>query len=143
MSRWALVSIEPDYPKQYIAKGTRTVNGLEQDYFIYYTAEGGGWYQWGGREQAKLFTSEKGALDAARSAPGPSYNMPAESTIVAVPVDSPKVGKYSAFIDEHGHPGAEILSEILTARDALRDDDEPISFRAAALLEALEKLGDA
>jgi len=79
---YALVPLEPPGDRAIVVSGTRTVNGKATTVWLGYTTEGGGWYQWGtNAANAHHFHGEKSARDAARSCPGPSYNMPDPASI--------------------------------------------------------------
>jgi hypothetical protein len=97
---YVLVKKDPPFPQKYIARGTRTVNNEVTEVYLSYTEEGGGWHQWGySKRDAKLFSTEKSALMAARYAPGPTFYMPAKDSIRTEVVDSPMAATYRRMIE--------------------------------------------
>lgn len=97
---FVLAPVEPPFPKEFLAMGIRTENGVSKTVYLDWTDEGGGWHQWATHKaHAKQFKSEKAALDAAKYCPGPIYNMPAKESIAVIQVEGSKVKQYRAMID--------------------------------------------
>lgn len=93
------VPVEPPFQKNYVVKGVRTENEKATTVYLYFSEEGGGWYQWGTRkDNARQFKTEKAALNAAKSCPGPWYHIPAKSSIECELVESPKAKNYRAML---------------------------------------------
>lgn len=96
---YVLVPIEPPFPKEFVACGTRNVNGVSTEVVLQWSDEGGGWYQWhvGPPSMGKHFKSDKAALEAAKACTGPWFNEPAQSTIRTVEVENKKAALYRAM----------------------------------------------
>jgi hypothetical protein len=105
---WKLVPVEAPFPCEFIVTGIRTENDKESTVYLYFSDEGGGWYQWGAsKSEAKRFRTEKAALTAAKGCPGPWYNIPKESTVKAEPVENKKAAQYRAMLAAAPTPPAQ------------------------------------
>jgi hypothetical protein len=101
-----VVPREPPFPKEFLAMGVRTENGVSKTVYLDWTDEGGGWHQWTKyKAQAKQFKSEKAALDAAKHCPGPMFNMPAKESIAVIQVEGQKAKQYRAMLQAASAPG--------------------------------------
>lgn len=79
---YALVPLDPPGDRAIVVSGTRTVNGKATTVWLGYTSEAGGWHQWEiSAIHAHRFQSEAKARSAAKSCPGPAYNMPDPDSI--------------------------------------------------------------